>query len=75
MLYPYICDSCGPFEVVKPMSEASRPEPCPECAVVSGWQDYAAKNINGGVTSDGNWVRRKDRHPASLHAPRLPCDV
>ena len=59
MLYPYICDSCGPLEVVKPMSEASRPEPCPECAVVSGWQDYAAKNSNGGISTQANWVDGK----------------
>jgi putative FmdB family regulatory protein len=55
MLYPYICDTCGPFEVPKPMSEASRPEPCPQCSSVIQHQDYAAKNINGGVGTEGNW--------------------
>lgn len=55
MLYPYQCPTCGPFEVAKSMSEASRPEPCPQCGETILHQDYANKPINGGVSIEGNW--------------------
>lgn len=29
--YPYECEKHGSFEVIKPMSEASREENCPKC--------------------------------------------
>jgi putative FmdB family regulatory protein len=30
--YDYLCDTCGPFTLVRPMAEAGAPQPCPECA-------------------------------------------
>ena len=30
-VYAFACAGCGPFEVWRPMSEASAPARCPEC--------------------------------------------
>jgi putative FmdB family regulatory protein len=31
ILYEYICDEDGPFELFRPISQASEPAPCPVC--------------------------------------------
>ena len=31
MIYPYTCESCGDYEVIKSHTECTRPEPCPNC--------------------------------------------
>lgn len=67
MLYPYLCETCGPFEVIKPMAQASRPEPCPTCDTEIPEQDYLAKGIKGFVSTEGNWSDGKQvvqLHPA-----------
>jgi putative FmdB family regulatory protein len=67
MLYPYTCDACGPFEVVKSMADATRPEPCPQCGTVIEHQTYAAKRLNGYVGTESNWTGGKiipQLHPA-----------
>ena len=67
MLYPYRCNDCGPFEIVKPMKESGRAEPCPECGVVIEGQDYSAKGIGGFVGRQGNWSGGK-------MVPQLPAN-
>lgn len=59
MLYPYACEACGPFEVVKSMADAKRPEPCPHCGEVIEHQSYAAKRLNGHVGTESNWTGGK----------------
>lgn len=30
-VYGYLCADCGPFEATRPIAQATRPQPCPEC--------------------------------------------
>ncbi len=30
-VYEYLCEGCGPFTAVRPMSEYEKPQPCPDC--------------------------------------------
>ena len=67
MLYPYLCDRCGAFDVVKSMSDAKRPEPCPTCGDVITEHDYAAKGLRGYVGTESNWTGGKI-------VPQLPAN-
>lgn len=29
--YDYLCDTCGPFTEIRPMSDYAKPQPCPDC--------------------------------------------
>jgi len=29
--YDYVCSACGPFRLLRPMSECLEPGPCPGC--------------------------------------------
>ncbi len=31
-VYEYLCDACGPFTDMRPMSECDDPQVCPQCA-------------------------------------------
>ena len=59
MIYPYLCGACGPFEVSKRMAEADLAEPCPVCGEVIENLDYAAKQIGGYLSTEGNWTGGK----------------
>ena len=67
MIYPYLCEACGPFEVVKSMSDAKRAEPCPSCAALITEHDYAAKDLKGYVGTESNWTGGKI-------VPQLPAN-
>ncbi len=32
-VYEYLCDDCGPFTQMRPMSECDEPHDCPQCSV------------------------------------------
>ena len=34
-VYEYMCDACGPFTDLRPMSEYEEPQPCPSCETSS----------------------------------------
>ncbi len=34
-LYEYLCDDCGPFTQMRPMSEYDAPCDCPQCAIAA----------------------------------------
>jgi putative FmdB family regulatory protein len=34
-LYDYTCASCGPFSVLRPLTEFNAPGTCPQCCAVS----------------------------------------
>jgi putative FmdB family regulatory protein len=54
--YPYACEDCGNnWTVFKPMAEASKPATCPACKTSAPHQNYAAKTLNGGVSTEGDW--------------------
>lgn len=56
MRYPYTCPTCGPFEVLKRMADATRPETCPVCGTTVSEQDYGAKNVNNQIPAESKWV-------------------
>lgn len=31
-VYEYMCDDCGPFTAIRPMSECDLPHACPDCS-------------------------------------------
>ncbi|MBS7545827.1 FmdB family zinc ribbon protein [Ancylobacter oerskovii] len=34
-VYEYLCDDCGDFTALRPMSEYQSPQPCPDCGVMA----------------------------------------
>jgi putative FmdB family regulatory protein len=34
-LYAFTCEGCGPFELIRPMVEASAPARCPDCGTTA----------------------------------------
>ena len=71
--YPYRCEDCGnAWTVFKRMAEASDPASCTACGTETTTQDYAAKALNGGVGTEGNWSGGKKvfqlhpNHPDSV---------
>jgi putative FmdB family regulatory protein len=34
-VYEYLCDDCGPFKDMRPMSECDAPHACPHCRAVA----------------------------------------
>lgn len=34
-VYEYLCDDCGDFTALRPMSEYQDPQPCPDCGVLA----------------------------------------
>lgn len=71
--YPYHCEDCGnAWLVFKRMAEASLPATCPACGTETTTQDYAAKTLRGGVSTEGNWSGGKKvfqlppNHPDSV---------
>lgn len=35
-VYEYLCEACGPFTALRPMSEYEAPQPCPDCGERAG---------------------------------------
>lgn len=54
-LYDYACADCGPFRALRPMSESTRAQPCPRCAVAAP-RRLAAPMLAGG--QDSGWLGR-----------------
>ncbi|MCS0493787.1 zinc ribbon domain-containing protein [Ancylobacter sp. MQZ15Z-1] len=34
-VYEYLCDECGDFTTLRPMSEYQAPQPCPDCGAMA----------------------------------------
>jgi len=34
-VYEYLCDACGDFTAMRPMSEYNDPQPCPDCGAAA----------------------------------------
>lgn len=50
MIYPYLCKACGAtFEVIKPLAEMERPEPCRSCGDL---QTHRTPAVSGFTNSD-----------------------
>ncbi|WP_207458890.1 zinc ribbon domain-containing protein [Azospirillum sp. SYSU D00513] len=48
--YDYLCDACGPFTEMRPMSESSLPQPCPVCGASSSRAFLRAPSLGGGAS-------------------------
>ncbi len=46
-VYDYLCSDCGPFTVMRPMSECDEPGDCPKCASASPRAILRAPNFFG----------------------------
>jgi putative FmdB family regulatory protein len=44
-VYDYLCNDCGPFTDMRPMSECDAPQDCPQCAGVSPRAILTAPNF------------------------------
>src|ERR1700743_28320 len=44
-VYEYLCDDCGPFKDMRPMSECDEPQDCPQCAGLSPRAILTAPNF------------------------------
>jgi putative FmdB family regulatory protein len=69
--YGYRCPSCGAFELVRPMAEASDPACCPDCGEV-------ARRVFGGPalrTLDPGLRRALDAGARSSDSPQVVTSV
>jgi putative FmdB family regulatory protein len=64
-LYEFICETCGPYEVQRPISDASEPAPCPSCRH-SGRRVFSPPGI---VRTPAGMRRARDREEKSAHEP------
>jgi putative FmdB family regulatory protein len=81
-VYDYLCNDCGPFTDMRPMSECDAPQDCPQCAGVSPRAILTAPNFfclssdkrKAHATNErsANAPRTVDQYRAS-HGPRCGC--
>jgi putative FmdB family regulatory protein len=64
-LYDFICETCGPYEVQRPISEASESAPCPSCGQ-SGRRVFTPPGI---VRTPPGIRRARDFGEKSAHEP------
>lgn len=66
-VYDYLCDSCGPFTVMRPMSECAEPHDCPDCGAAA-----ARAILTAPYFSSMSQIARKvaATNERSAHAPR-----
>jgi putative FmdB family regulatory protein len=72
--YDYACDSCGPFEAFKPMSQRDVPSDCPRCSgparrvllAVARLARPGANTQSGEAAAEGTYRRMR-------HASGCPC--
>jgi putative FmdB family regulatory protein len=65
--YDFMCDSCGPYEVERPISEATAPAPCP-CCRRTGRRVFTPP---GTVRTPGGLRHARDLEEKSAHEPDL----
>lgn len=44
-VYDYLCESCGPFTDMHPMSDCEKPQPCPDCGEMARRAILTAPNF------------------------------
>ncbi|SJZ95020.1 putative regulatory protein, FmdB family [Enhydrobacter aerosaccus] len=82
-IYDYICDSCGPFEELRPMAECDTPCSCPDCGEPSPRALLTAPRLSCmavGLRSafavnerSANAPQTVDQYKASRHGPGCGC--
>lgn len=68
-VYEYMCDACGDFTELKPMSEYQSPQPCPDCGVLAPRVMLTAPHCSG--------ISRESRvaHSTNEQARHAPMSV
>ncbi|MFC0241956.1 FmdB family zinc ribbon protein [Rhodopseudomonas telluris] len=81
-VYEYMCDACGPFTDLRPMSEYEEPQPCPVCETTSPRVILTAPNFScmPAAQRSAHATNEKSRNaPMSVgeykakHAPGCGC--
>ncbi|MGJ5010061.1 zinc ribbon domain-containing protein [Bradyrhizobium oligotrophicum] len=70
-VYEYLCDECGPFTDMRPMSECDEPQVCPQC------QDMAPRVILTAPAFACMPAERRTAHATnerSRHAPQTVAE-
>ncbi|MEC8630074.1 MAG: zinc ribbon domain-containing protein [Pseudomonadota bacterium] len=77
-VYEYLCDSCGPFEALAPMSKFADPCDCPDCAATAPRIMITAPHVSG-VSSSTRHAHETNERAAdspkklSSHGPGCGC--
>ncbi|GBU18197.1 MULTISPECIES: zinc ribbon domain-containing protein [Methylobacterium] len=66
-VYDYACESCGPFTVLRPMSQFRDPHDCPDCGAECARAFLTAPNL---ASMDAGRRKAFAVNERSAHAPR-----
>lgn len=77
-IYEYDCETCGPFEALRPMSSFSEPCECPECNQPAPRVMLSAPNISivsSSIRRANETNERSANSPKKLssHGPGCSC--
>lgn len=76
-LYEYMCDACGPFEEIAPISRFSDPCDCPDCGATSPRVLLSVPRLatlsNGTRRAHETNERSADSPKRSSHGPGCGC--
>lgn len=74
-VYDYLCDGCGPFTALRPMSEFQTPQPCEGCGNLArramltapglAGMDAGQRRAHATNERSANAPTKAKRHPAS----------
>ena len=67
-VYDYMCESCGAFTALRPMSKSAEPCGCPDCGAPASRTYLTFPNIGGMNPARRNAFETNER---SAHAPKL----
>ncbi len=66
-VYDYLCEECGPFTQIRPMSEYAKPQVCPACDIEAPRAILVAPNFACMPTAER---RARSVNEQSAHAPK-----
>ncbi len=77
-LYDYLCETCGPFEAMTPMSRFAEPHACPDCAAESPRVMLTAPSFSTLATATRRAHETNERSAdspkrTSTHGPGCGC--
>jgi putative FmdB family regulatory protein len=70
-VYDYECEDCGPFTVMRPMSECDAPHDCPDCGAAAARAWLTAPNFS---TMSAERRVAHATNERSSHAPTTSAD-
>lgn len=66
-VYEFVCENCGPFEVLRPLEEAGEPSRCPVCGALAS-RVFSAPLLTRTPASVAAAHARNER---SAHEPEI----